>query len=153
MGCRTNSWNCGSSIGPTLLVPFGVKAKSMHVIAGVWHEPIGTTISKMPQLRSHIHIVLTLQIEAGYVIVLFAELVISNKKYELQNDQTFCLNQEIKSGDPRPAPFLRRVSTCCGVAALLPRQNWWVNSLYEREQNRGGWMQNIDDTTLQITEN
>lgn len=29
----------------------------------------------------------------------------SNKKYELLNDRTFCLNQVMKSGDPRPAPF------------------------------------------------
>jgi hypothetical protein len=34
IGCRTNSGICGS-IGPTLLMPFCVKAISIHAIAGV----------------------------------------------------------------------------------------------------------------------
>ena len=34
-GCRTNAGICGSSIGPTLLVAFCVKAISIDIITGV----------------------------------------------------------------------------------------------------------------------
>ena len=34
-GCHTNSGICGSSIGPTLLVAFCVKAISINVITGI----------------------------------------------------------------------------------------------------------------------
>jgi len=34
-GCRTNARICGSSIGPTLLVAFCVKAISIDIITGV----------------------------------------------------------------------------------------------------------------------
>ena len=49
---------------------------------------------------------------------------------------TFCLNQEIKSGLPFPAPCLRRVSASWRVGVLVRCQNCLLNSLFERETNR-----------------
>ena len=56
--------------------------------------------------------------------------VIYYKRAEL--DITFCLNQEMKSGLPFPAPCLSRVSVSWRLGALDRRQNCIWNSLYKR---------------------
>ena len=72
-----NSGICGSSIGPTLLVLCCVKAISIHVISSKWPDPIGTTIGNLPQLGTHRGISLGLQVQAGEIIYMYEQLVIS----------------------------------------------------------------------------
>ena len=132
-GCRTNAGICGSSIGPTLLVAFCVKAISIDIITGVWQDPIGTTIGNLSQLGTHRRIILGLQVEVWWFVILFARTRNFKCLTSMRICYTLCLNQEMKSGALCPAPDLRRVSTSCGVGTLRRRQNCWVNSLYKRE--------------------
>ena len=137
-GCRTNARICGSSIGPTLLVAFCVEAISIDIITGVWQDPIGTTIGNLSQLGTHRCIILGLQVEVWWFVILFTWTRNFKCLTSMRICYTLCLNQEMKSGALCPAPDLRRVSTSCGVGTLRRRQNCWVNSLYKRDVKEVG---------------
>ena len=79
-----NSSICGSSIGPTLLMPCCVEAISIHVIASIRLDPIGTAIGNLPQLGTHRQIVLGLHVQAGKCIILFART--NNREYHTTNE-------------------------------------------------------------------
>ena len=75
---------CGSTIGPTLLMPCCVEAISIHVITSKQLDPIGTTIGNLPQLGTHRQIVLGLHVQAGKCIILFART--NNGEYHTTNE-------------------------------------------------------------------
>ena len=139
-GYRTNYGICGSSIGPTLLVPSCSKAISIHIITGVWQDPISTTIGNLSQLGTHRRIILGLQVEAGWFVILFArtpEFVIhhmSNKKYlvvEPRNQIGGSLSRTVlKKG----VNFLQGWDPSA-MPELLSKLPVWTRS-------KGGWMQN-----------
>src|SRR5688572_3067007 len=67
---RENSGICGSSIGPTLLVPCCVKPISVDVITGKRPDPIVTTIGNLSQLDIHRCIGSALQVQTGQFVIL-----------------------------------------------------------------------------------
>src|SRR6185503_20366418 len=78
---RKNSGICCSSIGPNLLVLCCVKAISIHVISSKRLDPIGKAIGNLPQLGTHRHIVLCLQVR--HIIRTYEQLVMPYTTNEL----------------------------------------------------------------------
>jgi hypothetical protein len=105
---RTNSAIYGFLFGPNLLVSCCVEAISVN--------------RSRPARSSMID---------RYINQTYDHLWWSNVRAKL--DITFCLNQEMKSGLPAPAPRETRVSCSCEVGSLDWCQNSQTNSLSERE--------------------
>ena len=75
---RENSGICGSSIGPTLLVPCCVKPISVDVITGKRPDPIVTAIGNLCQLDIHRRIGSALQVQTGRFVI----LIVCTRMYE-----------------------------------------------------------------------
>jgi hypothetical protein len=109
-----NSRTRGFLIGPTLVIACCAKTVSINVLPRKCPDPIYKVISYLSQLSTHKQIPLALQVQTCKIVTLFARK--SNFKWQTKYG-TLCLNQEIKSGNPFPTPFLR-VSYSCGVGSL-----------------------------------
>ena len=117
-----NSGICGSSIGPTLLMPCCVEAISIHVITSKWLDPIGTAIGNLPQLGTHRHIVLGLHVQEGKCIILFART--NNGEYHTTNEHylLFEPRNEIQ-------PTISRTMSNKCLSFLESRRPWWTPEL------------------------